>query len=507
MTSIGLVGAGAMGSALGANWIAGGAEVRTCIAGRSERTRSLAEQAGTTIVDSLDEVVRCDIVVSVVPPAEAVPVAHELAAATQRIGTRPEIVELNAISPATLEQIVDVLAEHVVIDGSISGGPPRADRRTRVYLSGPDHPAVADLAAPWLDVVVLPGGLGAASALKMCTASMYKGSRALQAQAMLTARHFGVLDEFLADVARQWPDEVPGWHTEIALAATKSVRFVGEMTEIAHTQRSAGVAGELFEAMAAVYARLAHTSLGMRPPESVSGSDTLEQVLDQLRPAVQRPAAVLFDFSSTLFYVESAEQALLAALGAEFVEHADEMRRWGAINGSSTPDELPPELADAWHRRDLSAAAHRAAYAGLSRHAGLRPEHSDALYDRGIAPEAWTPFRETLPMLRRLHEDGIPVGMVSNIGWDPRPVLAMHGADPYIDRVVLSYERGVEKPDPAIFRLACAELGVDPADAVMIGDNPDADGAAVEVGMRFVLVPPQPWARRGDEFAHGLGLA
>ena len=130
---------------------------------------------------------------------------------------------------------------------------------------------------------------------------------------------------------------------------------------------------------------------------------------------------------STLFYVETAEQALLAALGPDFVRLADEMRRWGAINGSSTPDDLPPELADAWRGRDLSVADHRAAYAGLSRHAGLRPEQADALYDRGISPEAWTPFRETLPVLRRLHDDGVRIGMVSNIGWDPWPVLATHG--------------------------------------------------------------------------------
>lgn len=217
--------------------------------------------------------------------------------------------------------------------------------------------------------------------------------------------------------------------------------------------------------------------------------------------------AVVFDFSGTLFYVETPEQALLAALGAQFVGWADEMRRWGAINGSSTPDELPPELAGVWADRDLSAADHRAAYAGLSRHAGLDPGQSDALYERGVSPEAWTPFRETVPLLRRLHENGVPVALLSNIGWDPRPVLAMYGAGPYLDAVVLSYERGVQKPDPAIFRVACAELGVEPDGAVMVGDNPDADGAAAAIGMRFVAVPPDPADRRGDELAIAVGTA
>lgn len=44
----------------------------------------------------------------------------------------------------------------------------------------------------------------------MCTASMYKGTKALIMQAMLTADAHGVREEFLADTAREWPDDVPG---------------------------------------------------------------------------------------------------------------------------------------------------------------------------------------------------------------------------------------------------------------------------------------------------------
>ena len=86
-------------------------------------------------------------------------------------------------------------------------------------------------------------------------------------------------------------------------------------------------------------------------------------------------------------------------------------------------------------------------------------------------------------------------------------MLALHGADAYIEAVVLSYEHGVQKPDPAIFRIACAELGVAARRyALMIGDNPDADGAATRIGMRFVQVPPHPDGRQGGEFAAALGM-
>lgn len=277
---IGLFGAGAMGSALGAGWQAGGTQVVTCVAGRSERTRALVSAAGLDVVESLDELVRCEVVVSVVPPGSAVDVARSVAAAASRVGAAPLVADLNAIAPPTVHAVAAALGDLDLIDGSLSGGPPRAGRPTRVYLSGPH--AESFPANPWLDAVVLGGELGTASALKMCTASVYKGTKAVIMQAMLTAQRHGVLDEFLADTAREWPDDVPAWHTDIALAATKAARYVDEMEEIARTQADAGLPAELFEGMAAAYARAARTELGRRPPESVDGTATPDEVLAAL---------------------------------------------------------------------------------------------------------------------------------------------------------------------------------------------------------------------------------
>lgn len=44
------------------------------------------------------------------------------------------------------------------------------------------------------------------------------------------------------------------------------------------------------------------------------------------------------------------------------------------------------------------------------------------------------------------------------------------------------------KPDPAPLRLACRELGVDPVDAVMVGDSPTDILAATRAGMRGIAV-------------------
>lgn len=201
--------------------------------------------------------------------------------------------------------------------------------------------------------------------------------------------------------------------------------------------------------------------------------------------------AVLFDFSGTLFHIESAAEAVAAALGPDGARFVSDLERFGAINGSGTPAELPEHLVDVWERRDLSHDAHRAAYSGLGRYAGLSCEQADLVYDRGVTPAAWHPFPDTVEVLRRLYEGAVPVAVVSNIGWDPRPVLAAYGVIEYLPVLVLSDERGVLKPDPSIFRMAIAELDADPARTVMVGDNAHADGAATAIGCAFRLVSPQ----------------
>jgi 3-hydroxyisobutyrate dehydrogenase-like beta-hydroxyacid dehydrogenase len=101
------------------------------------------------------------------------------------------------------------------------------------------------------------GEIGSASALKMCTASVYKGLNALLTQAMRTAGQHGVLDHVLADLGRNGLDNSKA----VARAATKAHRFVDEMRQIAATQAGAGLTPALFEAFAEVYADIALTAL------------------------------------------------------------------------------------------------------------------------------------------------------------------------------------------------------------------------------------------------------
>ncbi|MEV5431771.1 HAD-IA family hydrolase [Streptomyces sp. NPDC052701] len=226
--------------------------------------------------------------------------------------------------------------------------------------------------------------------------------------------------------------------------------------------------------------------------------------------------AVLFDFSGTLFRVESAESWLRGALTeagvhlpeAELTAAAHALETAGALPGGAHPVELPEELAGLWAVRDRSAELHRAAYTGAARRVPLPdPVLYDVLYDRHMSPAAWAPYPDAAEVLRTLRERGVAVGVVSNIGWDLRPVFREHGLDAYVDAYVLSCEHGVQKPDPRLFAAACEELGADPRATLMVGDDRHADGGAAALGCGVHFVDHLPVTERPDGLRPVLDLA
>ena len=284
--TVAVVSPGHMGGALGAALAAGGSRVVATTEGRSARTVRLATDAGLELLPTLDEVVAAaDLVLSVAPPAQAVPIAREVAAAALRVGRRPLFADLNAIAPTTVAEVASVLAAAQLdfVDGAISGPPPamRANA-TRVYLSGVRAGELAALPWPGVDVRLLGDRPGDASALKMCSASVYKGLVALGASAMITAQHHGVLDTLLQELELSGiAIDAPG---SAAVAATKADRYVPEMLEIAATQAGAGLSPALFEAMAAFWGSVARGSLAKADPETVDRDAPAAEVVAGLLP-------------------------------------------------------------------------------------------------------------------------------------------------------------------------------------------------------------------------------
>jgi 3-hydroxyisobutyrate dehydrogenase-like beta-hydroxyacid dehydrogenase len=277
-----------MGSAVADALLRGGARVVGTAASRSARTIELAERARIELLPGLDAVVReSSVLLSIVPPEVAESVAAEIAGLAGGLSDRRLLVDLNAIAPDTSRRIAAVMGSsgHDYVDGSISGPPPWRTDTTRIYLSGERATEVADLPVVGVERIVVGSEVGLASAVKMSTASVYKGTSALLAHALLSAEDNGVTEHVLSDLRAGSPELVANIERRLASAAAKSGRYVAEMREIAATQDAAGLTPALFDAMADVFAALSESDLARCAPEKIPQDVRLDAVLHGLRRA------------------------------------------------------------------------------------------------------------------------------------------------------------------------------------------------------------------------------
>ncbi|MGW1740286.1 HAD family hydrolase [Nocardia sp. NPDC001965] len=203
---------------------------------------------------------------------------------------------------------------------------------------------------------------------------------------------------------------------------------------------------------------------------------------------------VLFDFSGTLFRFEPVLDGLVDRSGEPLAggHQAEVMRRMTAPVGR--PDGLPDRLRDDWDRRDLDPPLHRALYTAVLEGSGVG--NPGYLYEQLVSARAWTPYPDTVAALKTVADLELPVAVLSNIAWDIRAVFERTGTADHIREFVLSYREGAVKPDPRLFVLACARIGVAPNEVLMIGDSAEADGAAADIGCAVGLVDPLPTDQR-----------
>ena len=214
-------------------------------------------------------------------------------------------------------------------------------------------------------------------------------------------------------------------------------------------------------------------------------------------------AAVLFDFSGTLFRLEE-DDSWFAGMEIDNDDRreidghvqAELMRRLTAPTGRSV--HMTPEALQAWMNRDLAPHLHREAYLHVLRESGLARHHAESLYARVIDPASWTPYPDTAAVLGGLRRRGVRTAVVSNIAFDLRPAFGTVGGVGVVDEFVLSFEVGAVKPDKAIFQTALDRLGVPAERALMVGDSDEADGGARALGCGFALVDPLPTSQRSD---------
>ena len=200
------------------------------------------------------------------------------------------------------------------------------------------------------------------------------------------------------------------------------------------------------------------------------------------------PKAVLFDAGNTLVWldhpfivqllreygVETSTEALMEAeYGAKVL--LDEMARAGTMD---------------------QRARGKAFFGQIFRLVGVDEAHFEALGQRLFARHAernlWGTVRAgTADTLVELRRRGYRMAVISNADGHVERLLETVGLRPYFEFVLDSSVVGIDKPDPRIFHMAAERMGIEPAEAVYVGDiyEIDVQGARA-AGMRAILVDP-----------------
>jgi putative hydrolase of the HAD superfamily len=208
--------------------------------------------------------------------------------------------------------------------------------------------------------------------------------------------------------------------------------------------------------------------------------------------------AVIFDYGHTLLDFAPAEDNLL-----ECYSRVREMLTAEASRDLPEASQLVEALSrrvvamveESYRNAELEELDIVNLFATALRSLGLDLRHDlirqiaemehRALVSRLVVPP------ENLEVLKTLRDTGLRIGLVSNAHFLPelmREDVERLGIAQYVDDAVFSAEIGVRKPHPAIFLKVLKELGVQPAEAIFVGDRVRDDiGGAKGLGMRGVL--------------------
>ncbi len=280
--TIGIVSTGDMGHAVGRTLREGGFTVVTALEGRSERSRGLARKADIEDAGSLAALIeRADLMMSVMPPAAAVGFAQQAADEMARTGATLLFADCNAIAPATSRTIAGIIraAGAGYLDGGIIGAPPGRSAPTRLYVSGDQPERLEILGRPDMIVRTLDGGVGAASAIKMCYAGLNKGAMTLEALVLIGADQLGLSKELRQELSESQGQVLARMERRVPWLAADAARWSGEMLEIAKTFADVGLTPLIHEGAADMFQLLAESSLATETRETADKSRTLEDAV------------------------------------------------------------------------------------------------------------------------------------------------------------------------------------------------------------------------------------
>lgn len=287
--TVGLIGTGDMGSAVGAALVRAGYRVISDLGARSAHSNALAARAGIEDAESLRAVVaEAGLVLSIVPPAAARAVASEAAAAMDEARVQPVFADCNAVAPATVRALARAFPPDAFVDAGIVGRAPRAgdSYATRIYAAGAGRAALLALEVPGLALHDLGPEVGRASALKMVYAALNKGTDALHAAVLLAAERLGVREPLTPELEGSQGEALRRMRARVPYLGATAARFTGEMREIAATFEAAGVTPDFHSGAAWIFERLASTPLAAETRATLPAHRSLDEALEVFAAAL-----------------------------------------------------------------------------------------------------------------------------------------------------------------------------------------------------------------------------
>jgi 3-hydroxyisobutyrate dehydrogenase-like beta-hydroxyacid dehydrogenase len=257
--TVAIIAPGNMGAGVGKRLTENKVKVLTSLTGRSEASAKRAREAGMTAVADV-QLTEADLLLSIVPPGEALGLAQRLAPVLAAANSKPVYVECNAVSPATMTAIANVIEPTgcFFVGAGIIGPPPKpGSSNTKIYASGPAAEYFSILNAHGLIVRVLKGPLTAASALKMSYAGITKGFTALGAAMMLAATRGETAAALKSELAESQPALLAWLTRQTPSMYSKAYRWVAELDEISAFVDKDHIEHYMFAVAAKFYERMA----------------------------------------------------------------------------------------------------------------------------------------------------------------------------------------------------------------------------------------------------------
>ena len=279
--TIGIVGTGDMGSALGRSLISHGVKVVTSCHGRSLHSKNLAIQAGFDVLDSLSDVIEiCDVFLSVVPPKYAYDLAKNVSDAVQSADRVQFYVDCNAISPATTKAIGDVISKAgaIYVDAGIIGPPPGIGVAPRFYVCGPKAKQLLALDSMEIKVHYLGDNIGLASGLKMIYSGINKGFNALSILSYSAAVKMGLEGEFENELQNSLPWMKKRIDGQLPYLPINAGRWIDEMREIASCMQDLELPPDFHNGAAIMFELLKMTPYAVETRQTFNNKRTSSDV-------------------------------------------------------------------------------------------------------------------------------------------------------------------------------------------------------------------------------------